>query len=290
MSSVAKEVSAHTLSNQVVLERRTLQRTAVLVEGGTDSRYIRQFIDRDLASLTVCHDRERVLLTLTYLRQRGVTGTLGIVDRDYNNFIAETEQVNDPDVVMTDLNDLDATLFPSALGPVLNEFANIERVVAAEAVNQMTALEIVVREAAKIGALRMISKRDGLNLKFRGMTYQFESNTSFEICIDKTIGHILSRSQTTISEQDTKQKVSDFLNAFEDKLAICQGHDIVRLLGRSLRRLWGSNSDYDINSPVDNELHKLIRLGSEKEYFRQCEMFTRLKAWELENPPWRIFS
>lgn len=286
MSSLSKEISAQTLANQIFLERRSSARTSILVEGGTDSRYFRRFIDPDAASLTVCHDRERVLLTLHILHTRGLTGVLAIIDRDYYEF-REDEELDFDNVCLSDHNDLEATLLPAVLVKILNEYGTHERFTGDFETSPGRPFEILVSEASKIGAVRVISHRDKLGVNFNGMKYKFVSNTSIEIDLTETLRHLIGRSDLP-SGAILEGAVNDLLSSVTPVQALCNGHDLVRILGRALRRRWGSDSKFDGEDGVA-PLEKIIRVAHEKNDFERTKLFMCMREWENRNAPWRVF-
>lgn len=289
MSSVAKELSAATIANQISLERQAVEQSVVLVEGGTDARYFRQYIDDEHASITVCHDRERAVLTLHLLKQRGIEGVLAIIDRDYNDFLGEDEKIIDDDIIFTDENDLETSIIPTCIHKIINEYGTKDRV---DAFTQEVGdpLEFLLRESSKIGALRLVQKQRKIAIRFEGMTYQFASAASVEISLSATIDHLVSRSNFAETKEEIEDLVNQALTEVSGEITLCQGHDVVRIFGRALRRAWGSCAEFDKNDPEKNDLYRILRVAHEREDFLSSAIFAGISAWESRNEPWKVLK
>ena len=288
MSSIAKEISADTLANQAIMERRQSSRTILLVEGGTDARYFRRFVERDSVSLTICHDRERVILTIGVLRARGETGILGIVDSDFSFFRAQDQADDDDDIIKTDENDLETTILPAVYEKILDEFGTEQKVNVAREKAQ-SPIQRVFTEAAKIGALRALSARDGLNLRFANMNFQFVSNASFEIDKLSTVEEVFRKSGVELDKDEVMEKLAAIVDGTEP-IKLCSGHDCVRIFGRAIRREFGSDSRFDKSDRDKNDLYAILRVSHETQDFQATTIYSEIRAWENRNPSWKVLS
>jgi hypothetical protein len=289
VSSVKAEVTASTIANQIVLERRQATRSVLLVEGGTDARYFRRFVDRTQVSIEVCHDREKLVLVLGLLRTRGVNGALGIADRDFEDFL-EGEQLNDADIIFWDFNDLESTIIPSIFIKILDEFGSQNKIDEFVETFEVDPFEKIIEEAAKIGTLRAISRIKSYNLRFQGMDFQFTTNQCFTLDLDATIDHICSRSSKMHLKDEIQGEFERLKGSCLDLKTLCQGHDLVRIIGRSLRGRLGSTSEFDKNDKIKNPLYPIIRISHELAEFCSTSLYKRMKSWESNNHPWKVLS
>jgi hypothetical protein len=120
------------------------------------------------------------------------------------------------------------------------------------------------------------------------MTYQFESNTSMVIDLNAMISHVLGRSQSALEASAIREAVDHAIHSFGSQLEMCQGHDLIRLLGRGLRHRWGSCAEFDSTSKC-HSFEKIIRVAYEEADFESSELHACLQAWQLANSPYRLF-
>lgn len=289
MSSVKDEVTASTLANQIVLERRQACRTILLVEGGTDARYFRRHIDRAQVAIAVCHDREKLTLVLNLLRRRGIRGALGIADRDFEDYVS-SGRLSDPDIIFWDLNDLESTILPSIFSKLLDEFGSENKINEFVETFEMDPFDKILDEVSKIGTLRAISRNKDYCLRFQGMNFQFVSNQCFEIDLEATIDHICDRSNKIHLKEEIRAEFVKLRSSGADPKSLCQGHDLVRIVGRSLRGRLGSTSEFDKKEKDKNPLYSIIRVSHEVADLCRTGLYAAIKAWESKNDPWRVLT
>lgn len=287
MSSVKSELTANTLANQVVLERRQAVRAVLLVEGGTDARYFRRFVDRSECSITVCHDREKLILTLSLLRTRGIDGVLGVADRDYDDFVDE-DPISDPNIVFWDNNDLESTILPVTLRKILNEYGSATKIGELERSSRKNPIELLIEEAAKIGALRALNRRKLIGLRFKGMTFQFVRGAGFEVDLTSTIEHVCNRSGLPQLVDEISQEYNAIRLSAPNTICLCHGHDFMRIVGRALRTSLGTISDFDKNDGQSNPLYSIVRISHETSDFIETKICKSIIAWQVRNLPWRV--
>ncbi len=280
MNSIRAEITAQTIANQVRLERAVHKGSFLLLEGDNDCRLFKKFIDSLECSLVNCHFKEVVLGSLRILEAGGFVGALGIVDKDYWDFIQPRDLPTN--LVQTDENDIEIMILRTeALLNVLREFGSERKMRLMEAGACARVEHDILESAARVGALRLLSARESLNLKFRCMTYKFESNSSMVLDLRKTVEHVLARSQrfTTDLRDELIQKIERMLESPEDVAAFCNGHDCVRILGRALRHKLGSNGQFDSDDGASN-LGKVLRLAYERTFFIATNLFSAIRSWE----------
>jgi hypothetical protein len=106
--------------------------------------------------------------------------------------------------------------------------------------------------------------------------------------LNATIDHLLGRSQTTLQAHDLKNLVDEAIAAYGNQIEMCQGHDAIRILGRGLRRNWGSCATFDSNDKC-SELEKIVRVAYEEADFAASQLHNCMTQWEAKNAPYRLF-
>lgn len=285
-NAIQRELTAEIIANEVRMERAAKPGiTVVLVEGGSDARFFKRFLNPTYVTLTLCLDREKLYQVLRLLEAAGFVGIIAIADTDFDRILGSAPP--SMNLCWSDANDCETMILPTVFRKILNEYGTEDRVAADEQANG-DALAFLIRQASTVGAIRLVNKRENLGLRFRGMSHKFDSATSLSIDMNATINHLLGRSQTTMEAQELTQLVEDAIAAYGSQIEMCQGHDAVRILGRGLRRNWGSCAAFD-SSDKCVELEKILRVAYEQADFEASQLYACMTHWEAANSPYRLF-
>ncbi len=247
------------MANQIRLEGALHDGSFLLVEGSSDANLFRKFCDADRCSIIVCIGRKNLIEAITILENSGFRGALGLADKDFSDLIGYPAHKGS--VVYSDENDIEIMILCSpALENVLREFGVKDRVNAVEASGK-DVCDLIFEAASFCGAFRYLSKRDSWYLKFSGMTYRFNHQSSFKLDKLRTVQHVVSRSQKRPKETEVNilKLIKIELDRIEEKKSLCCGHDCVRILGRALQRELGNTNKF--NNPKGAEtLERVLRL------------------------------
>lgn len=288
MDTIRPEINHSILANEIRLERaQNSKLTIVLVEGGTDARLFRRFVDAQCASITVCFDRDRVIGVLDELKSTGTLGVMGIIDADFDHIL--NRPLPRVDICRTDANDVEGMILPSVITKILNEYGTLTRLSADIRANRVAPIDALIIEASKIGALRVINKLGDFGLKFKKMDHKFVDNKDITIDIQSLIVHLRARSAGNTAPETIHVDAADFLAVHGPSILMCQGHDLIRIFGRALRRRWGSVGDYDSKDKVE-ELEKILRVSYEEADFRVTRLYQCIRLWEHANAPWKVLN
>lgn len=283
MNSLRKEITAATLAGEIRLERAVHKGSFLLVEGPTDARFFKQQVDQVHCSVTVCHGRETLLGAIERIEQFGIPGVLGVVDADYCILLGSAPP--GPNVIVTDYNDLEVVILASSVfSRILLQYGSEDKIAKASTGSDIWLT--LVEQASFIGRLRFQSKAKGWRLKFQGMTYQFVSNSAVEIDRKRTLNHILAISGAGAGVGSDELQVAAEEALPYTSLQLCCGHDLCRILARSLRHWVGSHAGFE-NDAAD--LGRVLRLAFSENDFRKTGMFGNIVSWETKNPPFRVF-
>jgi hypothetical protein len=238
--------------------------------------------------------RERALAELSSARAEGKIGFLAVLDADFDR--ADGVLQIRPDVVWTDLHDLEVLLIASpAFEKVLTEVASRDKLSTFEATEGHTLREAVVLRATDLARLRWLSRRDGLGLTFRKhradggkldrIKYQdFCKAQDWSVSRDAMVRAALnfsSRHDLDVSDLIARM---DCLPKDVDIWQLLVGHDLVALITIGLRRRFGSK-----NLSVE-EVEERLRLAFEREHLHKTSMYSEIMAWEGRNKPYRVFG
>ena len=157
-------------ANAIRMRRSTFFGTFLLVEGSSDKSFYERFVDRAICVLVVISGnpsrKDRVIEVLGALQKSNFHGILAIVDADFDRLEGFLD--DNPDLFRTDLHDLETMLINSpALDKVIAEFGSEDKITRFG----QDIRTLILENGVIVGHLRWISKIDGLNLTFNGITF-----------------------------------------------------------------------------------------------------------------------
>ncbi|HGM7839879.1 TPA: DUF4435 domain-containing protein [Serratia marcescens] len=268
------------LPDEVVTEIKMShhKRPWLILEGSTDALF---FSTRKLSNspvTMVAYGWENVRYIIDRVLQEGIDAhVLGFIDRDYREDLGII--INDSHIVVTDYRDLEVSMFESdALDRVTVEFGSQQKLPKREcgSVAQENIRKKIYSVAQKMGRLRYYSLVHGLHYPIKNIEYtKFVDERTLEIDESKLVQQINSKSQTKIDLSTLRQAFdSDIPERLRDEKNISSGHDIMELLGLSLKKLWGTNNSGAISR---ERLESCFRIGYSDDYFTQTNMFKLLE-------------
>ncbi|MGJ5629273.1 DUF4435 domain-containing protein [Nostoc sp. CALU 1950] len=270
------------VANQIRLRRSTYNGTFLLVEGSSDKTFYKQFVDQLICELVETSGKQRAIEILKILEQSNFQGVLAIVDADFDRL--ETLLYTSPNLLYTDSHDLETILINSpAFNKVLAEFGSEEKI----AQFNRDIKSVVVENGMSVGYLLWISKCDGLNLTFEGITFsKFIDEQTLQIDELKLIQEIKKKSQAfSLSDKNLQERLKSQKSNNHDPWQICCGHHLVEILSLGLRKALGSNKAADVEP---NSLERSLRLAYEEIYFHQTQLYLDIRIWESNNQPFRV--
>lgn len=279
MSTVRDEITGQTLANQIMLERAAHSGGFFLVEGSSDASLFKSFTSSEGCSIVVCIGWQNLVQAISILTDMGYEDVLGFCDRDYCDMKGYPEYSGV--IVFTDENDLETQIICSkALEKIFEEFGSNERVAAEMASESASPSELIFKWSQVTGALRLSSALNGWNFKFDGMKYKFVDANGPEICPVQTVQHVVGRSTTYgLPSIDAIQDIVTSCIDSTSKNKLANGHDCVAVLGRALRRRFGSTNIF--NSPDGRDhLAKVLRVAYEFAFFQETRAYNEIKRWE----------
>lgn len=279
MRAIVEEIVAEVRQLRVASPNSAI----VLVEGARDTRVLQQFVRPEVFTVD-CDGIDRVVAAGDQLAERNVPGVLAITDADDQVFRHPRARASR---IMPECRDLEGLLIGSpALRTILIELRSV-----AILPEDAQAFRNRLYEAAlPLGALRVVSGRDRLRLKFRDgvdeeALEQSVDHRTLASDVEKVVRAVCARNRCLKTEHDLVLKVRQILNAKPKPEKICNGHDLVRVLAMSTRPggACGATSEYR-NSRVESSL----RLAFHRSDFVRTAVGQGLEKAELAMPEFKI--
>lgn len=190
-------LTPHTIASTIRMLRSTAATLSFLiVEGDTDARLLKRFLDQRLCHVQVAYKRDYVLGVVTILDADGFVGHLGLIDKDFADMLGE--ETDKRNVITTEENDIEVMIFRTQVFErFLAEYCNDHKIKILESRKSAPLRDILVNSAASIGTIRYLSRRQQWNIDFQEMTYRFKKRNDVEVDIARQIEHLRGRSRSS---------------------------------------------------------------------------------------------
>lgn len=226
-----------------ILLLRDQGKVVVLVEGPDDMGVLDPHICEEGAYLIPGYGKSSVEYVIDQADALDLAFVLAILDRDWVD-IAEDAK-NSPNVVYSDLYDLDATVISSGdvCRRVVGSFCDmsgLRRHVARTGVQDF--IHFAIQPSLAIGVLRLISHEQGLELSVRNFPVAqvmdvdggpVDIKRMILIAVSKSASHEVNLDEVTLAESITG-RISQITNP----LRYCSGHDLATALSVVMRQRW----------------------------------------------------
>lgn len=285
-----QQLSPEDVANDVRMTRSQHRGSFVLVEGrSSDLRILERLIDPERCELTPAHGKPNVLGALEILEDDGFPGAVGIVDADRSRVSGDLPRSDS--VLLTDGCDLESMLLHSpALDKVLAELGKPEKIEAFESERGTSIREHLVDLARPLGALRHVSERDHLGLRFQTLAVSKFVDRELRV-LDRPALVRAVKNKSQRPDLDEDRLLGELEEIVRDRGVssrdLSNGHDMVKLLALGLRRALGSRKEGEVSAEI---LERSLRLAYEKEYFQASELCAAIRDWERRNPDFTVLG
>jgi hypothetical protein len=278
---VIAALTAADIANAIRMLRTQYAGAVLIVEGGSDARVYGRFCHSHECRVIPAFGRENAETVLTTLEGEGIEGIVAILDKDFSGIIGPRHPSEN--IVLTDVHDVEGLLLASsALERVLAEFGSEEKL------RGKDVRRILLTGGERIGCLRLLSIKDGLNLTFEGLTFgAFVKSDDLDVDIPRLVRTVKNKSRAhQVADQDIVQKVESLIGRHEAWDVAC-GHDLIEILCIGVRKFLGSCKAV---VSVPEILARSLRLAYEASHFTVTRMYASIKEWEARNRPYVILA
>jgi hypothetical protein len=277
---VRSAVDAHSIANEIRMSRTVRKRaSALLLEASKDVRVFRNIINESLCDIVATEGKRNAIGALNILRRAGERGVLVIVDSDFSRL--DGQRILDPDVLTSDLHDIEAMLLQSsAVQKVMIEYD-----LAPDGFGQNLG-QVLAEAVMPLGYLRFASLQYKLHLKFGDLEFRKFVLTKVPTSIDehKLVEEVLNKNpRCTRSEKDLSQMMADIAKVGDDCWHVGCGHDMTSVLAVLL----SVNAGREI---LSYSLERQLRLAYPVAEFSATALFAEIKAWEQRNTPYIVLA
>ncbi len=274
------------IASTIRLLRTTFTGSFLIVEGDSDARLFKRFVDFTQCNIVLGYNRDNVLKVATILFSDGFLGFLALVDSDFSELIGET--LDNYNIILTDSNDVEVMIFNTdVFDRFVAEYCSSDKIAAVENNLSLTIREIIMRNACVIGALRYLSRILSWNLDFQNMKYKYVERVSLNISLDEQIEHLRGRSGTTSMPgvEEVREKVAETITSLTTvSLCVC-GHDLCEIVSHAVHNVIGRAHHLSRSGAAVEEV---FRAAYTQDNFRQSKVHRDIVAWEDRNGAFKV--
>jgi hypothetical protein len=257
---------------EVLMTRSAFSGAIVLVEGATDSRFLRRHLLIDQIQLIICYGKQTAIAAMAQMASLPLSGYLAVVDRDFDD---HKGIYPGPFVFYTYTHDTETLLLSVRLETVLSELAEKHRVDAFEAAVGSTRSALLQRAEAfsRLRYLNEVNPAFGIGVdgfspwKYVDQRTWILDEHALNLDFSAACGHSLQRLAVYFASlPDLRNWVS------------VQGHDTLAILSIGLRHVLGSGKQVS-----ENQLSSALRLAFTEIDFQGTKLYGDLRLWQDSN-------
>jgi hypothetical protein len=284
MISIARELDAHDIAQELRQERQVHKGSFLLLEGDRDIKRFTKFVDENACSIQNCFGRENLLGAIEILIDEGFPGVLALADADFDR-IDGCLPCNEA-IIFSESHDFGLDIASSdVLRRYLAEVGHQDK---CDEHGGHEGVRTRLFDACKpLSVFRYLSHRQSLG-------YQLDQIRHYEISADWTVDLDLLVEQVSSGpfaaenkKQATKRLLRDHVAQEFDLLQITSGHDFLAMLGLALQ---GKLGDRRADQAWASEVEVHFRLAFSEEDFVRTPLFFAILNWQAENEPYVVLK
>jgi len=280
-------LTADDIANNARMLRAGHPGSIVIVEGDTDLRVYKRFVNDNNCKFIIAYGKENAITSLTKLELSNFAGIFAIIDSDF--WALDGIKSHSKNLLLTDSHDLETMILSSpALDKVLSEFGSLHKIRKLSKPVDTLLLHCCI----PLGFFRWLSSPTKLNLclNFKNLSFKsFIDTNTFVINIKQLISHVENNSmQIRLPKKKVREKIKKLMRTNNyDPWHICNGHDLIELLTIGLRYIFGNSRSKGL---VSNQVDAMLRVAYEYSFFRFTSLFNSIKQWEKNNSGFIILN
>ena len=262
----------------------------VIVEGDTDARVYKRFINRDICVIIPSLGKTNATGALKMLERDKCKGILIIVDNDF--WVLDGITPESPNLLTTDTHDLETMILSSsALEKVIDEFGSEKKINR----TRKSIRDILLELGMPLGFFRWIysSQHEKMTVRFKNISLEefirIDRDT-ITINIDNLVKEVRNNTpQCTLDSKETAIRIKELLRnkTLYDPWHVCRGHDLVHILTVILKKGFGKRKVKNITLEI---IDGMLRIAYEYRDFSKTKLFASIKKWEKANSDFRILA
>lgn len=276
------------VSELIIVRMMDKRKTFVMVEGKTDRALWTEYMTD--CALFPTRGKDVIIDALKTPMLRGLSGIAAIVDSDYW-LICQADELSTDNLLYDDCcPDMESILLnsPALKKTLRHTFSDYEIEQIHEFAERLK--EESLRLAAELGYFRLLNHIEDYGLKFKEIHF---AEFIDELKLDRDwIARRLAENERGISREALLEEIEELRKEYpqeEYNTQLCRGKDVLDIMAVILPTLFKSQFGDDLlHSMNDRELTGNLRMSYEYGYFEKTSLFSCIREWESNNPPYRI--
>jgi hypothetical protein len=284
MISIGKYLDEHDIAQEMRLERKLHKGSFLVLEGDTDIKRFRPFIDDDKCSLVNSYGRRNAIEAIKLLYEDGFPGAVAVADVDFDRVTGTLEEHEG--IVYSQTHDLDLDWArPRVVARYLWEVGDKSK---CDTHGDVGAIIHKILEGLKpISVARLLGSTRRIRYRL-GNIDASKVFVNFCVDLDAYIDLVFDGRVTNTGEKETlKEAIARACQKGYDLYQLTNGHDFYCALGSCLRSELGFRRDFH---SWRSEIEKDLRLAFSDGDFRETEVYRGLCGWINENRGYVIFD
>lgn len=254
---------------------------SIAVEGGRDRRILEYYFPCEDIKIKYVGGWENVVSLISSANSIGENFVIGVIDADFHRISTMTgHEINSIDhIVYTDYHDIEMILFAlPAYIKYLRLNANREKISAIADFRM-----VIIDQAKFIGALRLFSLENELNLWFSEIDYdRFISRRDCTLNLDVLISYILARTSShngqavSINKEAIIAGICAYLKKGYCKYDLCNGHDVLNLIAIAMRSVFASKNALET---TEDSIFEALLLALDESDFKNTDLYKSIDNW-----------
>ncbi|MCB8881626.1 DUF4435 domain-containing protein [Acidisoma cellulosilytica] len=272
MNSVDRHINAEGKAATLLAMRSARKEVLLVVEGDTDVDLFSNVLSIPRSNILSCNGKETLMLVYSMGPQKGIdAGSIFVKDRDNDQISSGVN--NGVLIVVTQLYDIEMELLKKRLfARILSEF--LKEPLAPVRVEME--FEKLCRAASYIGAIRLYSQRNDINLDFDDLKYtKFIEPFDMSVNLEESLRYIFAKSKVALVDKNAIQQVIKNLMAEKPAVEIVCSKEFLDILHLSLSRHYDACPSGEC---VPSILGRTIRISAIHDDLKGMTMYQPLKA------------
>jgi hypothetical protein len=272
MNSVNRHLNADSKAATLLAMRSARKEVLLVVEGDTDVDLFSNALGIPRSNILSCDGKEALMLVYGMAPQKGIDlGSIFIRDRDNDNI--GTGLNHGVLLLVTELYDIEMELLEKRLsGRILSEFLRRpleSHEVAAE-------FKKLCEAAACIGAIRIHSQRNGIDLDFNELKHsKFIKMKDMSVNLAEALRYIFAKSEKTIDDREAQVRAVSAIIGERRAVEMVCGKDFIDILHLSLSRHYDACPSGECLPAV---LSRIVRISTVHDDLKSMAIYPPLKA------------
>lgn len=272
MNSISGSLNAETIVATTRMLRSAKKEILLIVEGDDDIALFSHALGLPRSNFVSCFGKERLMEVFELIPRKGLdSGTVFLRDSDCDGV---RNQEKDGVLLLTsDYYDFEMSLLPKRVfGRIFSEFLKTKS--SPELVD--TAFKKLSEASAFLGALRLVSHVDGVNIDFKDAKFGYVNHRTMSVDVSEMVRYFLARSKISLEAADPIiARIRAISESETNHCKVSNGKDFLKVLSLALNRHYKCCNSSECTFDT---LARMFRMTVTQDDIKELAMYPLLSA------------